>query len=291
MANPGELYQFFTENEDEGTIKDGIAEYVRKRLKAYKLHNYETIFLYDEINSINRNHSNSIYQATSSADCKKDIFLILHSGGGQIEPAYLISKTCKRLAKDKFVVVVPRRAKSAATLISLGADEIHLGLMSELGPIDPQIGGYPALGLTNALNSLAELSCKFPGSAEMFAKYLTENLNLRDLGYFERVNESASQYAERLLTNKKFPGTNNAETLADHFVNHYKDHGFVIDIDEASSLLGYDIVKQNTPEYLFANEIFSFIDFVSFFFGYVKNKEFSYVGDIRHGLNTKDKKE
>jgi hypothetical protein len=36
-------------------------------------------------------------------------------------------------------VIVPDSAKSAATLIAIGADEIVMGYCSELGPIDPQV--------------------------------------------------------------------------------------------------------------------------------------------------------
>jgi hypothetical protein len=39
----------------------------------------------------------------------------------------------------KFRVVVPNIAKSAATLLALGADQILMGYCSELGPIDPQV--------------------------------------------------------------------------------------------------------------------------------------------------------
>jgi membrane-bound ClpP family serine protease len=111
----------------------------------------------------------------------------------------LISKLCRESAVGKFIVVVPRRAKSAATLICCGADEIHMGQMSELGPIDPQIDYLPALGLKNAIQHLAELASQYPTASEMFAKYLSESLNLEHLGYYERVVKSAVQYAERLL--------------------------------------------------------------------------------------------
>jgi ClpP class serine protease len=40
---------------------------------------------------------------------------------------------------QKLRVIVPNIAKSAATLFALGADEILMGYLSELGPIDPQV--------------------------------------------------------------------------------------------------------------------------------------------------------
>ncbi|WP_316347462.1 ATP-dependent Clp protease proteolytic subunit [Desulfuromonas acetoxidans] len=290
LRNTSELIELFQENDDDLFINTSISNHLRNLAKIHKVDDYKIAFLYDDNSSISRYHSNQIYEGVSDSDEKSDIFLVIHSGGGQIEPAYLISKTCQRLKKETFVVAIPRRAKSAATLISLGADEIHMGLMSELGPIDPQIGGYPALGLSNALNTLADLACRFPDSADMFAKYLTDNLNIKDLGYFERVSESASQYAERLLEGKKFKQPQTAQNLADHFVNHYKDHGFVIDVDEAKSLLGSSVIKQDSKEYNFANEVYTFFDFVDFLYNFFKKKEFSFVGNIASGLRTKDLK-
>ncbi|PTV49152.1 hypothetical protein DBL04_18185, partial [Acinetobacter seifertii] len=229
---------------DENLIKNNFSQYIISKFNEYTdLSHYELVFLYDKYDSINTFHSNSIYKAITSKDIDKDILMFLLSDGGKIEPAYLISKACKRLSKSKFVVTIPRRAKSAATLIALGASEIHMGLLSELGPIDPQINGFPALGLTNALEKIAFLSDKFPKSSDMFAKYLTDNLSIKDLGYFERINESAVQYATRLLEGKIFPDNQTPHSLANHFTNHYKDHSFVIDVEEAQRYFGNNIIK------------------------------------------------
>ena len=286
-----ELFDLFRNAEKAEDVTKSISNHILKIQEKHELSDYHLVFLYDEHLSISTWHSNRIYEALNTAKSEKDIFLFLHSGGGAIEPAYLISKTCKRLSNDKFIVTVPRRAKSAATLISLGADEIHMGLMSELGPIDPQIAGYPALGLSNALESLAKLSKKYPESSNMFSLYLTHTLSLRDLGYFERISESAVQYAERLLRNKNFPSGQTPQSLANHFVNHYKDHGFVIDFDEATSLLGENIIKRETKEYIFANEVYQFLDFLKFLFSVRFQKKMSYVGNNGAGFYLAEEKE
>lgn len=255
----------------------------------HQLSAYRVVILFDNYHSIDGYHSNKIYEAVSDLNQAADILMILVSDGGKIEPAYLISKTCKRLSKEKFVVSVPRRAKSAATLISLGAAEIHMGLLSELGPIDPQFGGFPALGLANALEKIASLSAKFPDASEMFAKYLTANLNIKDLGYFERINESAVQYAQRLLDGRVFPGGKTPESLAEHLTNHYKDHSFVIDADEASRLLGKNVVKESSKEYEFGNELYGFLELVDLFSRVFKKKTVRYVGSLDNGLDFNDK--
>src|SRR5207237_1433387 len=132
----------------------------------------------------------------------KDVLLFLLSPGGSIEPAYQISTLCKSYSKNKFVTAVPRQAKSAATLIAIGSDEIHMGVLGHLGPIDQQLGGLPALGVVQAIERIASLTEKFPGSSEMFSKYLKLALTVEQIGYCERISESAVQYATRLLATK-----------------------------------------------------------------------------------------
>ena len=74
-----------------------------------------------------------------------------------------------------------------------------MGSLSELGPIDPQFQGVPALALKNSVEHLAELTKRYPEATDLFASYLAKTLRIESLGYYERVAESAAQYAERLL--------------------------------------------------------------------------------------------
>jgi ATP-dependent protease ClpP protease subunit len=227
---------------------------------------YEVIFLYDH-SQISRYHASAIYQKLAAIKSPKDIFLILRSPGGEVEPAYLISKMCNRYKLAKFVVGIPADAKSAATLLSLGADELHMGAMSELGPIDPQINDFPALAFSGALERITKLAHQYPGAATMLSQYLIgSSLDVRALGHYERITESATQYASRLLKSKVTSTDINMDvvsSLAAHFTNHYKDHNFVIDMDEACELfgvLGGDVVKANTELYKTCHEVHRFID-------------------------------
>jgi len=74
----------------------------------------------------------------------RGIDLLLQSPGGYGEVAEKLVQMCRSRC-DHFRVIVPNSAKSAATMIALGADVVLMGDPSELGPIDPQyevaIGG------------------------------------------------------------------------------------------------------------------------------------------------------
>jgi hypothetical protein len=231
----------------------------------------------DSISSFELDQIYSALSANGSRD--RNVLLILLSRGGIIEPAYQISKLCKAYSKERFVVVVPRQAKSAATLIALGADEIHMGPLGQLGPIDPQLGGLPALGVTQALQTIASLSQQYPGSAEMFARYLRLALTVEQIGYCDRVSESAVQYAERLLSTKPTL-VSKASQIARELVYEYKDHGFVIDLDEAQRHLGNDWVKTGTPELEFAEKIYRYFDWVNLFLGFHQSKRLLVMGSL-----------
>ena len=69
----------------------------------------------------------------------KPIDLVIHSPGGSADAAERIIYLARRYSGDDFRVVVPSFAKSAATIIALGADQIVMSDGSELGPIDPQL--------------------------------------------------------------------------------------------------------------------------------------------------------
>jgi hypothetical protein len=65
------------------------------------------------------------------------IDLFLHTTGGFLEVPLKIVNIIREFSK-KFSVLVPYRAHSAGTLLALGADEIVMGKMAELTPVDPQ---------------------------------------------------------------------------------------------------------------------------------------------------------
>ena len=84
----------------------------------------------------------SLETVLNSVTGAEQINLLLHSPGGDGTVAEKMVDMCRaHLSGDnrKFRVIVPNIAKSAATVLTLGADQILMGYCSELGPIDPQV--------------------------------------------------------------------------------------------------------------------------------------------------------
>jgi hypothetical protein len=280
FGDPNQILPFFLPENDVEKIKGPLEEFLKSMAKKDLGPDYTVIYLYEPSPYLISEFTlDSIYRALPEPEKKpKTLLLIISSPGGRVEPAYLISRCCRKRSQ-RFIVCVPRAAKSAATLLCLGADEIHMGDVSELGPIDPQLDGLPALGVKKSLEVLANLAAKEPGAAEMISNYLNRQLPISGLGYCERISESAVKYGERLLNPEGNPTyLAEAHKVAFDLVYEYTDHSFAIDADEAKRLLGNKI-KVNTKEYEFANRAQRILEDIQWFAKTYSNRNFWFVGN------------
>jgi hypothetical protein len=71
------------------------------------------------------------------ADPNQDLHLMLSTQGGDGETAVRLARAAQSRCRE-FTVIVPDMAKSAGTILALGAHHIIMGPASDLGPIDPQ---------------------------------------------------------------------------------------------------------------------------------------------------------
>ncbi len=76
------------------------------------------------------------------------IDIILHTPGGLVLAAEQIAHALVR-HKAPVTVFVPHYAMSGGTLVALAADKIVMDPNAVLGPVDPQLGQYPAASIIN----------------------------------------------------------------------------------------------------------------------------------------------
>jgi ClpP class serine protease len=79
------------------------------------------------------------------------IDLVLHTPGGLVLAAEQIA-TAVTNHPGPVTVHVPHYAMSGGTLIALGADQIVMAPSAVLGPVDPQLGEYPAASVLAAVS-------------------------------------------------------------------------------------------------------------------------------------------
>jgi hypothetical protein len=76
-------------------------------------------------------------------DTDRPLHVLLASPGGDGEVALRMVRAM-HLRCTELIVIVPDQAKSAATLLCLGADRILMGPAGDLGPVDPQLPATPS---------------------------------------------------------------------------------------------------------------------------------------------------
>jgi Serine dehydrogenase proteinase len=191
------------------------------------------------------------------------IDLVLDTSGGSLDTAFKIVLFLSRFTR-RLRVFVPRRAKSAGTLIAIGGYELYMSPFAELGPLDTQIRDprnptdrvsaldcyqsvdyvrtfglntlnrtFRALaGETRALIPLSQLvntSATF--SIGSIAPILTQ-VNALDFGGWGRTLRIGEMYAQTLLSRAGYGGDESKE-IAHQLVYGYTHHPFAIDVDEA----------------------------------------------------------
>jgi ClpP class serine protease len=116
------------------------------------IHRQETMALlgFPVARFIDIDDAESILRAINETPDERPIEIVLHTPGGLVLAARQIAGALAA-HPAKVTAVIPHYAMSGGTLIALAADEIRIDTHSVLGPVDPQLGQYPAASILAAL--------------------------------------------------------------------------------------------------------------------------------------------
>ena len=183
------------------------------------------------------------------AELDKDenrLAVIVDSGGGDIDAAYNLACLFRRYGKRRLTYIVPRWAKSAATLLVCGGDSVMMTPVAELGPLDPQIAEENPLEQNlverfsplHIESTLALIRNEFEEGNSELAQGLLQRLQFPiTLGRFAKSIEIGKQYAEKLLSSRMLKDSpETAREISRRLVEDYTDHNFCINIDEIREL-------------------------------------------------------
>jgi len=185
--------------------------------KLEKMRNSKVILLtMDESRSIDRFLVNEIYnlmEKISKETPINNLDVIIHSLGGDADAAYHIAKILRSYCKGKLTFIVPRHAKSAATLLCCSGDSIIMGKPSELGPVDPQrldfVRGvqYSGLSIRETIKFLDNMEKELNTNSEECNRVIREaieNLPLMEIGDSLRALNHIADYLSELLSEGMF---------------------------------------------------------------------------------------
>jgi len=188
-----------------------------------------------------------LYEILENKGKVKKIGLVVRSNGGIIDTPLpvinVIREYCKTLS-----IYVPENAHSAATLISLGGNEIIMTPIASLSPIDPQIN-IPQSPAENKPTNLTNFSTEdITGYYELLDKLkmsedgkikalelIAQTLNPIVLGQIERVRDLIKIYADRILTFTD-KTSDVKERIIKKLVEEIPSHNYMISRKEALEL-------------------------------------------------------
>lgn len=183
-----------------------IASLERKRSSRVILlvHRQETMRLlgFPIMRYIDVDDSEEVLRAIQMTDDDIPLDIILHTPGGLVLAALQIARAI-RGHKAKVTVFVPHYAMSGGTLISLAAQEIVMSRHAVLGPIDPQVGQFPAASLLKVVEQkpIAEIDDETLIMADVARKAIAQVKKAAREFLNDRVpQDQAEALAEKMST-------------------------------------------------------------------------------------------
>ena len=174
----------------------------------------------------------------------RELDLILHSSGGQIDTPWPLINLVREYCDD-LRVIVPWRAHSAATLVCLGANAIEMGPLSSLSPIDPQFqlklgdkkevvgaGIEDIYGYYMLVQEKLELDAQ--GRAEAL-RVLANRISPEILGKISRTRREIHIIAKNLLR-LHLTDEDVMEKIVSNLVEELPSHQYMINRNEATAL-------------------------------------------------------
>ncbi len=203
------------------------------------------VLVYFSYTQLNDNILVPLYKQLKEIGHTKKIDLVLHSYDGVVDTSYKVVMLIREFCEE-FAVIVPTVAKSAASMLVLGADEIVMGPISELGPIDPLVKHpvfqdtlVPVQAVWHCLDYLQRSLINSP-DPKVTSFMVTQLLNKLDpwlIGNYEKTIKASRQYAETLLSRYMLKDNlDKVENVTRALTEEYFSHGYPIGRREAKEL-------------------------------------------------------
>ncbi len=117
---------------------------------------------------VNDRDKNAFMCNIHKLDRKLGLDLIIHTPGGDLAATESIVDYLYSMFGNDIRAIVPQISMSAGTLIALSCKEIMMGKQSNLGPIDPQMGGVPCQGIIDEFQQAVSEVTANPMSAPLW---------------------------------------------------------------------------------------------------------------------------
>lgn len=190
---------------------------------------------------VNDEDKAAFMMAIHGLDKDRGLDLILHTPGGGIAAAESLVDYLRRIFGGDIRAIVPHLAMSAGTMIACTCKSIVMGKQSNLGPIDPQLGGLPAAAVKKEIErALAEIAAD--PSRMQFWQFVLGKYQPTFVSQCEQAVEMAEKFVHDRLVDNMLSGDSDAEAKAATIVQGLSDvdvnksHARHIHIDDCETL-------------------------------------------------------
>jgi ClpP class serine protease len=152
------------------------------------------------------------------------IDLILHTPGGLVLATEQIARALIR-HPAKVTVFVPHYAMSGGTMLALAADEIVMDANAVLGPVDPQLGNFPAASILKVVED------------KPIEKIDDETLIMADMS--RKAIQQVQRFVRTLLKDsmpKQKIQPENVESIIEALTTGRVTHDYPITVEEATEM-------------------------------------------------------
>lgn len=174
------------------------------------------------------------------ANPEEDLHLMLATPGGDGETAVRLARSAQARCRE-LTVIVPDQAKSAGTILALGAHRILMGPVSDLGPIDPQIqiADGTLMSAKDIIAAVDEATERVQSAPETYALHASLLADVTAL-MVQQARAALARTDDLLEEALKANGGRSPEevaalrtSLAKPLITAAKSHGAVFGIEEA----------------------------------------------------------
>ncbi|CEO23059.1 SDH family Clp fold serine proteinase [Paraclostridium sordellii] len=199
------------------------------------------------------------------------ISLFLYTRGGDTMAAWSIVNLIKQFCEE-FEVIIPLKAHSSGTLISIGANNVVMTKQATLGPIDPSIntplnpqipGGSIQSKMPVSVEAVTgfldlaknELGINDEASLSKIYDRLSEVVHPLVLGQVYRTRSQIKMVAEKLLKSQ-VSDPEKVKKIIEFLCSESGSHDYTINRREAKDYLGLNIEKPTQEEYNIIKSIY-----------------------------------
>jgi hypothetical protein len=184
------------------------------------------------------------YVMERDLNTESNVCILLHTFGGDADAAYHLGIRMQNLAKQQLIMVVPRLAKSAGTLLACAGDKILATPITELGPVDPQVqlpgtGRYvSAKTIRDSLKQAIETIKETGTSEEQIVEAVFSGIPIAEMGHYESLLNHVKSLLEDILSRRMKRGKDRKEVseIAEKLTKGYVYHGKAIHVEEAKDI-------------------------------------------------------